>query len=235
MNYSLVSFGQQAVLIQFKEPISLELHLYIKSLFNYLKTQSHNGIVSLIPAYDSLTVIFHPKMTNQKEIKNLISSCITNISVESEPEQIIHYIPVCYEIGLDIGFVTQQLGLSISEIIKLHTQPDYLIYFLGFMPGFMYLEGLNSKLHLLRKKEPRLKVPKGSVAIGATQTGVYPFESPGGWQIIGKSPSILFGSNNNIKMGDYVNFYPIDSKEYNQMLQNPTPPKTAKKCPTSKY
>lgn len=127
-------------------------------------------------------------------------------------------IPVCYanEYALDKTEFASETKLCWDEVIKLHTQPQYLVYMLGFVPGFMYLGGLNKKLTVGRKEVPRLKVAKGSVGIANNQTGVYPIEIPGGWQIIGRTPIDLMPQLNgiNIEMGDLIEFFPITEKQF---------------------
>lgn len=225
-NYSIIPFGEHAVLINFDAEINKQLHLHIKVLYQTLQTKAKEGIVSLIPAYDSLTVIFHPKMTEIEKVIKLIEHELINLKPLQETQKTVHHIPVCYSMGLDIGLVKTELNLSISELVDLHCKKDYLIYFLGFVPGFMYLGDLNKKLHIPRKQEPRLKIPAGSVALGGSQTGIYPLETPGGWQIIGQCPSVLYGSDTSINMGDYIRFYEIDETEYKSLSLTPIKPKT---------
>ena len=125
------------------------------------------------------------------------------------------------EFGIDLEALSNSINLSVEEIIELHSKPFYIIYFIGFLPGFLYLGGLDSKLQTPRKANPRLKVPKGSVAIGGNQTGIYPSESPGGWNIIGKSPINFFNLKNDTpcfaKPGDKLQFYPISKDKYSDI------------------
>ena len=129
-------------------------------------------------------------------------------------------IPVCYgnNYGPDLSEVAKHNQLSEKEVIEIHTQQAYLIYMLGFMPGFPYLGGLDQRLHTPRRSEPRIKIDEGSVGIANNQTGLYPMESPGGWQIIGRTPLKVFDIESKpmtlYKAGDYIQFYEINNKEY---------------------
>ncbi len=132
----------------------------------------------------------------------------------------IHRIPVCYEslFGDDLDAYLEKTSLTLNQLIELHTKPLYTVYFMGFLPGFPYLEGLDKRLHIERKSIPSQNVKKGSVAIGGKQTGIYPQDSPGGWYTIGHSPSILFDVSKKqpspFKAGDAIQFYAIDAQEY---------------------
>ncbi len=130
------------------------------------------------------------------------------------------YLPVCYDpvYGDDLHLVCETLGLEVQELVALHTQAVYTVYAIGFLPGFMYLGGLDPKLHFPRKEQPRTEVPKGSVGIGGMQTGIYPQESPGGWQLIGRCPVPIFDVHQQppffAKVGDEVQFYSVGKEEF---------------------
>jgi allophanate hydrolase subunit 1 len=130
------------------------------------------------------------------------------------------YIPVCYEepFSPDMGTVSVHTGLSPKEIIARHTRPAYRIYMLGFLPGFPYLGGLDPALETPRLARPRIKIPAGAVGVGGAQTGIYPLESPGGWNLIGQSPVKLYDPRREnpflYRPGDYIVFYPVSPEEY---------------------
>ena len=132
-------------------------------------------------------------------------------------------IPVCYDLKYapDLLNLSKEINLDASEVVKLHLSARYRVYFLGFLPGFLYLGGLDNRLYLRRKKKPLLKVPKGAVAIGGMQTGIYPNISPGGWHLIGNTPVNLFNPKKNppcfAKPGDWISFEQIDSQTYTKI------------------
>ena len=135
-------------------------------------------------------------------------------------EKKVWEIPVLYggELGPDFSYVAEHAGISGEELIRLHSEKDYLVYMLGFLPGFTYLGGLEEKLHTPRLENPRVKIPAGSVGIGGSQTGVYPVDSPGGWQLIGRTPVKMYDPEKQdpilVQAGEYIHFYPITDSEY---------------------
>ena len=174
-----------------------------------------NSLVDIIIAYDSITLIF-----KSSEVK--IESSLSNLSKiqDSFSERIstTHEISVCYELGLDWEELENEVDLSRNEIIEIHTSTEYTVAMMGFLPGFIFLEGLDERIHMPRKSNPRIAVPKGSVGIGGSQTGLYSLESPGGWQIIGRTPQEFFDVGNNppssVKAGDKVRFISISEDEF---------------------
>lgn len=170
-------------------------------------------------------------------LKN-IQSDITSMNLEVRFREIIktttpletqhykvHRVPVCYHssLGEDITYLAKAKGLTVADVIKLHTTPLYTVYFMGFLPGFPYLDGLDERLYIDRKSIPKQKVTQGSVAIGGKQTGVYPQDSPGGWHTIGHSPIPFFDVNQEspspFNAGDYISFYEISIQEHKQMQE----------------
>ena len=137
-----------------------------------------------------------------------------------ETRKRIFEIPVCYggEYGPDIANIAEHAGLSEEEVIRVHSSRDYLIYMLGFLPGFTYLGGLDERLHTPRLANPRIRIPAGSVGIGGSQTGIYPLDSPGGWQLMGMTPVKTYDPSREmpilVEAGDYIRFVPVDEAEY---------------------
>lgn len=221
MQYKVIAYGEQALLMNFKNEISLEVHYQVKSCYLYLKKHPIKGIVSLIPAYNSITILFNVDLVSQKALKETIEEINFVVSKEIIQSQKTIEIPVCYEgaFGLDIQEVSEKLNLPTQQIIKKHTENPYLVYMLGFSPGFMYLGGLDASLHVSRKATPRLKIPAGAVGLADQQTGVYPLETPGGWQIIGQTPLELFSKEKPalVGMGDLVKFVAITEQEFHQI------------------
>lgn len=174
-------------------------------------------------AYNSLLITYKFTINN---IYDKISDLKTYYSVTEsiiKPALRQWRIPVCYDdvFGIDLDELSEEFNLSKSEIIELHSRSNYTVFFLGFLPGFLYLGGLDERLHFPRKKTPRLKVLKGAVAIGGKQTGIYPNESPGGWNIIGNSPINFFDVNKEVpcfaQSGDKISFYRVSKEEYDDI------------------
>ncbi len=215
--FNIVPYGEEALLLNFKAEISLEVHLQVKAYYLHLKKLHIHGVVDFIPAYHSLTICFCPEIVNYKALKNIIQKEKVIIPKKNTEKNIVE-IPVCYDVefGIDLEMVAAKTKLSHQQIIDTHTAQPYLVYMLGFAPGFMYLGGLHKKLHMPRKETPRLKVSAGSVGLADQQTGIYPLETPGGWQIIGRTPLQLFTKEQPslVSMGDYVQFTPISKNTF---------------------
>jgi len=178
-----------------------------------------------IPTYCSVTVVYQPEIILFHEIKSRLEELIGQLEVVEAPPSHVLEIPVFYggEMGPDFDFVAGHTGKSFEEIIALHTEPEYLIYMLGFTPGFTYLGGLNPDLETPRLKSPRSHIPAGSVGIAGKQTGIYPTASPGGWQLIGRTPVKLYDPHraNPIlpKAGEYIKFVRVSISEYESIAE----------------
>lgn len=216
-------FGERAILVEWPAIIDknilndvLHFKYKIKTHYNEYKVQITNAYNSLLVSYDLEFVDFDKRVD---ELKQLYDSKSNRGGSASK----LWKIPVCYDdkFGIDLDGLSTTKGLSRDEMIQLHTEVVYTVYFIGFLPGFLYLGGLNERLHTPRKKTPRLDIEKGSVAIGGKQTGIYPSQSPGGWHIIGNSPINFFNVNNNppcfAKAGDYIQFYSVTLNVYNDI------------------
>ncbi len=214
------AFGERTILIEWPALIDKNILAEILKLKDGIVQLKGDQIQDFIVGYNSLSIIFNEfieDFTKQISEIQLIDSKIINPSISKLK---IWNIPVCYdeEFGIDLEELSIKLQLSKDEIISLHSQSIYTVFFIGFLPGFMYLGGLNQKLHISRKENPRLKVPKGSVGIGGSQTGVYPSESAGGWNLIGRSPVSFFNVNLAkpcfAQAGDKIQFLPISKDEF---------------------
>ncbi|MGB1800608.1 MAG: 5-oxoprolinase subunit PxpB [Gammaproteobacteria bacterium] len=217
--------GDAAITIFFDEHTGEELIKTIQSLAEVFRKTLPNELVDAIPAYQSLTLYLDILNTDVNSIEFSVKEIIEKHlreEIKSHKSNLIE-IPVCYdeEYGTDLISLAEQCNLSIVEVIKLHTQEHYLVNMLGFLPGFLYLSGLNKQLHCPRKSIPSLKVPVGAVAIGGGQTGVYPVESPGGWHIIGQTPISIFNpkaENPFIAQPlDKIRFVSISREDYEQL------------------
>ncbi len=211
--------GDSAVNIVFSREISSQVGLKILSLYKALQENTIPGIKGIIPAYTTISVFFDPLIISFSELIDRIDIFVKQEQNFITKAKIIE-IPVLYskEYGEDIDRVLEHTGYTLAELIKEHTTPLYLVHMIGFMPGFPYLGGLSAKLVTPRLATPRLRIPVGSVAIGGGQTGIYPLESPGGWNIIGRTPVAIYTPKEEsptlLYAGDYVKFVAVDEKEY---------------------
>lgn len=174
-----------------------------------------SGILNLHPAFASVLIDFDPRRWSHAEIEAMVRERISESAPAAPPEPRTIEIPVRYggEFGPDLGAVARHTGLTAERVIELHASAEYLVYFLGFSPGFPYLGGMPPELATPRLPAPRKSVPAGSVAIGGAQTGIYPMPSPGGWRIIGCTPLQLFDPESDpparLRMGDRLRFVPV--------------------------
>ena len=216
-------YGDSAILIDWHAEISISISNDILEFYKKIKDLKDTNIVEVIIGYSSLTIVFKKRITDYfKEVKSLKEVYnLKDISFKRTP--FIWQIPVCYDVefGKDLQEMSNITKLEISEIITLHSEKLYRVYFIGFLPGFCYLGGLNERLFLERKPNPRLHVAKGSVAIGGKQTGIYPAESAGGWNIIGKTPVDFFNVCLEhpcfVKAGDFIKFITVGKEEFFQI------------------
>ncbi|SFM24205.1 inhibitor of KinA [Gracilibacillus orientalis] len=201
-------------------PNNPDLSTYLIAVKHHLDNQAF--ILETVIGYRTITVYFNPLQVTHQEILTFITATWE----QKQAEQIhstLHHIPVCYDkaFGIDIEHVMKEHQLSLQKIIALHTTPTYNVSFLGFSPGFPFLTGMNQHLATPRKNNPRLEVPKGSVGIAGGQTGIYPSTSPGGWQIIGRTPINLLPLDADrptlLVPGDQIRFYPINKTEFEQL------------------
>lgn len=198
--------GENAILLEALDEISTEA---IHETLSLIEAQTLHGLTDIVPAYTSIALIFDVLQTSHFEITTHLKS-IKKMSVQHSLNPTLHHIPVDYGKGLDWEEITQTLCFSKAEIIEKHQAVEYRVAMLGFLPGFIYLSGLDKALHCPRKAKPRTRVPAGAVGIGGDQTGIYGLSSPGGWQIIGRTNMTLFDPKkeppNRLNVGDKVKF-----------------------------
>lgn len=217
--------GERAILVDFQPEISEELLKKLLGLKIYIKSKILKEGVEVINTFSSLLINYPHAIEDVYGEVLQIKELISEANINNIPEQHLFHVPVCYEenFALDLGLLSKEKMLPKMDLISLHTAPIYTVYFIGFLPGFLYLGGMDKKLHFPRKEQPRLKVEKGAVGIGGNQTGIYPKSSPGGWQIIGNSPVPLFDKNKfppcEISPGDKLKFYPIDLEEHKKISE----------------
>jgi KipI family sensor histidine kinase inhibitor len=211
----IVPASDSSLLVVFGNAISPAFHEQVIGLFHSFHTWRDPRIRNLHPGYASLLIDFDPLRLTHDELISVIQRFALGGSAVTRRADVVT-IPVCYhvEFGPDLPEVSQQAGLPVEEIVRLHASPTYLVYFLGFSPGFAYLGGLPEVLRVPRLATPRTSVVGGSVGIAGSQTGIYPVDSPGGWRLIGRTPLRMFDPEapppTRLQPGDRMKFAPID-------------------------
>ncbi|KOS71485.1 kinase inhibitor [Lysinibacillus contaminans] len=230
-NVQIRPLSDSALVIQVGEGINEATHKKVKSILNLLENQPFSGFVEAVPAYNSVTVYYNPVdvyfsnlekgiKTPYEDVKIRILSLMNQPHIAETTTDRVVKVPVVYggEMGPDLEFVASYNGLTTSEVIKIHSSTEYLVYMLGFAPGFPFMGGMDRQIATPRKETPRLTIAPGSVGIAGSQTGIYPLETPGGWQIIGRTPSRLFLPEQSpptlLQPGDRIQFVPISLDDY---------------------
>ena len=216
--------SEVSALIEFGYEINEDINKRIRTFCTYLDENPFRGMIEYVPAFASVSVIYNPLDINNEcpydVVKSVLEDILSKLDFSLLDEEHIIEIPVCYggEFGPDIEYVAKINNLTVDEVIKIHTDQKYLVYMIGFAPGFPYLGGMCEKIAAPRLESPRTAIPAGSVGIAGMQTGVYPIETPGGWQLIGRTPIKLFDLDGDtkslLKPGDIAKFYPISYEEY---------------------
>ena len=214
-------FGRSAILVEWPADISQEIIQDIISFEGQVK--EIDAILDTIIAYNSLLIRYQNPILDKELTISQLKNKYTASSYVIKQDQFLWEIPVCYDasFGIDLEEIANKKKCSVTDIIRLHTETDYIVYFIGFQPGFLYMGGLHQNLHVPRKSNPRVRVDKGSVGIGGAQTGVYPQNSSGGWNIIGKSPLNFFNMKATnpcfAKSGDRIQFVAVDIHTFYQI------------------
>src|SRR6266852_4080967 len=212
--------SDQSLLIYFGHQITLQANENVRRLLRLLELEPVAGIRNLHPAYCSLLIKFDALKLQHDELEAILKEYLDRLEGVSLPEPRQLEIPVCYggEYGPDLNDVAAMHGITPAQAIELHTSTTYLVYFLGFAPGFAYLGQLPKALVTPRLATPRKRVPAGSVGIAGNQTGVYPFATPGGWRLLGRTPIAMFRSDRDalslLSIGDRVRFAPISPERF---------------------
>ncbi|GAA0451503.1 5-oxoprolinase subunit PxpB [Alkalibacillus silvisoli] len=227
MEFTISPLGNQALIVTFGEDISTELHEQVVTNYNALKEADLVGVQGLVPTYRSIAVYYNWKIVNYEDMKQAVESVVWQANKDRAFKKgKTIYLPVCYEeeVAPDLKPLAQYHNMTETDVIKLHSEPTYLVYMIGFLPGFPYVGGLNERLETPRLETPRQQVTSGSVGIAGKQTGVYPITSPGGWNIIGKTPIKLFDPKQKdpalFEIGDQLRFEPVSSREFIQIEQH---------------
>ena len=218
--------GDSALVIEFGNEISVDINKKIRKMMDDIKKENIDGIVELVPTYCSLLINYDVLKIDYNTLVEKLKTFLNNNLETAEGEEVtLIEIPTLYndEVGPDLSYVAEHNKISKEEVIKIHTGTDYLVYMLGFMPGFTYLGGMSEKIATPRLESPRLQIYPGSVGIAGKQTGMYPSMSPGGWRIIGRTPLKLYNPDSDtpvyISSGDYVRYVSISEEEYNNILK----------------
>lgn len=214
--------GDTGISVEFGDTIDPEVNRRVRRLFTMLQRAHFSGIVDLNPTYRSLFIQYDPWVCSFERLLQQVEHCLEYGSEQDLETAVVKDVPVCYgaAYGPDLEEVAALHDLGVEEVIRRHCTPLYHVYMIGFTPGFAYLGGLDERLHTPRKKDPRKKVPAGSVGIADQQTGIYPIDSPGGWQLIGRTPLKLFDPARDepflIHAGDSIQFRPISEEEFEE-------------------
>lgn len=221
-NVRFLPCGDQAVTVEWGSTIDEHINRQVHAFARKAEELFHPAITEVVPTYRSATVHYRPEVLSYEELNQLLAPLAQGGAEEAEELPVVE-IPVCYggEYGPDLLEVAQHCSLTPEEVIARHTAPTYRIYMLGFTPGFPYLGGMDPSIAAPRRKEPRIHIPAGSVGIAGEQTGVYPIVSPGGWQLIGRTPLRLFDPQREqpilLSAGAGIRFVPIDEETFRKM------------------
>ena len=224
MKPTISPVGDRAISIDFGQVIDPTINRHIRQTIERIKELQLEGIIELVPTYCALLVEYDAMLYSYSEICNIIEPTLEEGMTNTTNELVtVVEVPTVYggEFGPDLRFVASHNHLSEDEVISIHSGTDYLVYMLGFIPGFTYLGGMDLRIATPRLSSPRTLIPAGSVGIAGEQTGTYPSDSPGGWQIIGRTPVTMYDMSKAqaalLKAGDYVRYVPIDESEFHRI------------------
>lgn len=227
-NIKILTAGDSSILIEFGKEITPGINARITAFVRLMKEQHIEGVTDMIPSFCALLINYDPRVVLYHPLKKRLEKLL-KLEVETESAATkVFEIPVCYggDYGPDLDNIATLAGLSPQEVIDIHSSKDYLIYMLGFLPGFSYLGGLDERIHTPRLANPRIRIKAGSVGIGGSQTGIYPLDSPGGWQLLGLTPVTTYDPNREIPIlfeaGDYIRFVPVDEQQFQSIQEQVT-------------
>lgn len=215
--------GDAALILKAGDDISPGTNAVVRKLLFVIEQEKIDGVLDLLPSYNELMVCYDPARLDLPEITRRLEILADDMVHVALPRSNNVIIPVAYggEYGPDLDEVAARSDLRPDEVVKIHSAADYLVYMLGFTPGFCYLGGMDERIATPRKESPRLKIPAGAVGIAGNQTGIYPLESPGGWQLIGQTPLKLFDPGRKdpflVKQGDVLRFEPVSHERYKEI------------------
>ncbi|MCL1875119.1 MAG: 5-oxoprolinase subunit PxpB [Synergistaceae bacterium] len=227
MTPRIIFAGDSCIVVEYGNSIDMEINARVQALRAEIESRRFSGFIETIPTYRSLAVCFDPLAAPPNLDKLLLemAEIAGNTSTIGEEKRKLLIVPACYEgdFAPDIEKVAANAGITVDEVKRRHSARDCYCYMLGFVPGYSYLGGMDESLETPRLKEPRERIPSGSVAIGGKQTGIYPIESPGGWNLIGKTPLRMFDPLRTpaifLEAGMWVRFVPIDTSEFERLAE----------------
>jgi KipI family sensor histidine kinase inhibitor len=215
--------GDLAVLVELEGEIGVELSMRLRAL-EMLISQNVAGVIETVPAFRSLLVYYDPQAIGYQSLCDSIAALLPQAAGAVVPRSRLVELPCCYddpELGFDVATVAGRLGLTTAELIALHSDAEYLVYFIGFAPGQPYLTGTPERLIIPRLETPRTHTPPGSVGIGGTQSCIYAVESPGGFWVLGRTPVPIYDRRSAqpilLRPGDRLRFRPVDRREYDRV------------------
>ena len=223
MTFDLAPLGDSALTIRVGVGLDEPTRLRVRAAVGALHDVELSGVLDVVPGISTVTLHYDPVAVSWKDLCQRVEAALAGAADKTVDDGHFVKIPVCYggEFGPDLDAVATHASLSGQEVIDLHAAREYRVHVLGFLPGFAYLGGLDSRLETPRRVTPRDRVPAGSVGIAGMQTGVYPLESPGGWQLLGRSPVALFDPLHVpptlLAPGDRVRFVAIDRAEFDRL------------------
>jgi KipI family sensor histidine kinase inhibitor len=212
--------GEAALVVEFGDAIDPAINRQVREWLLAIERANVAGVRDLVPTYRSLLVSYDPRTTTFDELTSRLAALEGSLAAGDVPPPRIVEIPTAYggAFGPDLGFVAEHSRLTEAEVVSIHSGTDYLVYMMGFSPGFTYLGGMSERIATPRLKTPRTAIPAGSVGIAQQQTGIYPVASPGGWQLIGRTPVSLFDQARVppvvVEAGDYIRFLPVTAEQY---------------------
>jgi inhibitor of KinA len=224
MTVRFLSAGDRALVVEFGDRVDRALNDRVLRLNAVIRSGGLSGVVETVPTFRSLMVHYDPLLTTREDLERVIASLLDRHR-SSARGAIQWRVPVCYEgeFGPDLGEVASLTGHTLSDVVAMHSGTRYHVYMLGFLPGFPYMGDLPPELALPRRADPRVRVPAGSISIATSLTAIYPYESPGGWHLIGATPIRLFDPERArpalFAPGDAVVFQPIDRASYERIRQ----------------
>jgi KipI family sensor histidine kinase inhibitor len=226
----IVAAGDSVVIVEFDELIDLAVNARAVALAGRIESAAIVGVRDVVPTYRSVAVYFDPLRTDYDALYGKLEREARRPATEAAAAREPVHIPVCYggDFGPDLVAVAAFAGVSEADVVRLHTAATYHVFMLGFVPGFAYMGIVDARIAMARHSTPRVRVPAGTVAIAGIQTGIYPAETPGGWQLIGRTPLKPFDALRPepflVAAGDAVQFYAIDRDQYEREKSDPAQP-----------